>query len=78
MVIGGMVDGNTTNIVQSLDLYTNEVSMLSSLNKHRYSHACSKATWDGEEFIVVAGIYFFISKSINMIFIQMYYINGLV
>jgi len=55
MVIGGMVDGNTTNIVQSLDLYTNEVSMLSSLNKHRYSHACSKATWDGEEFIVVAG-----------------------
>merc|ERR1712180_499 len=55
MVIGGMVDGNTTNMVQSLDLYTNEVSMLASLNKHRYSHACSKATWDGEEFIVVAG-----------------------
>merc|ERR1712180_396746 len=54
-VIGGMVDGNTTNMVQSLDLYTNEVSMLASLNKHRYSHACSKATWDGEEFIVVAG-----------------------
>jgi len=55
MVIGGMIDGNTTDVVQTIDFMTGKVSLVSSLLKHRYAHACSKANFAGEEYIVVAG-----------------------
>jgi len=55
MVIGGFYDGAPTDIVQTVDLETNEVKMVSSLNTKRYSHACSDAVWEGEKYIVVAG-----------------------
>jgi len=55
MVIGGLVDGNTTDLVQTVDISTGEVAYVASLNSHRYSHECAKVEWHMEKYIFVAG-----------------------
>ena len=55
MVIGGFYNGSPTNVVQTIDFATNRIIEISSLNKNRYSHACSEAVWGGEKYIVAAG-----------------------
>jgi len=55
MVIGGLVDGSTTDLVQTIDILTGEISIIASLNSHRYSHECAKVEWNMEKYIFVAG-----------------------
>merc|ERR1719481_1063153 len=55
MVIGGLVDGSTTDLVQTVDIGTGEISFIASLNSHRYSDECAKVEWNMEKYIFVAG-----------------------
>lgn len=55
MIIGGLFHGNPTEEVESVDLNTNKVSLMPSMNKKRYSHSCVSMVLEGIQVIVAAG-----------------------
>merc|ERR1719193_234458 len=55
MVIGGLLKGEPTNNVFTIDVSNGKVEEAASLNFKRYSHASSPASWGGNDYIIVAG-----------------------
>merc|ERR1719175_362566 len=55
MVTGGFCGGKPTDMVQTIDIATNQVDNLASLNSQRYAHSCMATSWGGQDFVVVAG-----------------------
>jgi len=55
MVTGGFCSGKPTDMVQTIDVVTNQVEDLASLNSKRYAHSCIATSWGGEDYVVVAG-----------------------
>ena len=58
MVTGGFSGGKPTDMVQTIDVATNQVDNLASLNSQRYAHSCMATSWGGQDYVVVAGIGF--------------------
>ena len=70
MVIGGFLKESPTNQALKIDIRNNKVSHMSSMNKKRYSHACSKVVLDGLQVILVAGkVHFVFILNVNNKFI---------
>merc|ERR1719447_2400868 len=55
LVIGGLLKGKPTNNVFTIDIQTGHVEKFACLNYKRYSHASSRASWGGRDYIIVAG-----------------------
>merc|ERR1712168_1360651 len=55
MVTGGFCGGKPTAMVQTIDVATNQVDNLASLNSQRYAHSCMATSWGGQDYVVVAG-----------------------
>ena len=55
MVTGGFCGGKPTDMVQTIDVATNQVDNLASLNSQRYAHSCMATSWGGQDYVVVAG-----------------------
>merc|ERR1719193_658078 len=55
MVIGGILRGKPTNNVFTIDVSNGRVEKAACLNSKRYSHASLRASWGGNDYIIVAG-----------------------
>merc|ERR1719447_1502679 len=55
MVIGGLLKGRPTKNVYTIDVSNGRVEKAASLNFKRYSHASSRVSFGGNDYIIVAG-----------------------
>merc|ERR1719447_1823654 len=55
MVIGGLLKGRPTKNVYTIDVSNGRVEKAASLNFKRYSHASSRVSLGGNDYIIVAG-----------------------